>query len=200
MVGTFALPAYAITEIPDTYVPANVQEFTADEVDELVANLAMAQLEVDSTDSVAEMQRLDKEAADKAAAEKQGKKDGVAADKPADVAYVGGSGSGAILGNALAQVGVMQDCTALVENALRAAGYPAGDLGTQVHEYAQFGSVIPNSQAGPGDILVRGGHVAVLVSTDGTRVTAVHGGWAGNQTVVGDDGTPLSAYTVVRVG
>ena len=84
---------------------------------------------------------------------------------------------------ALAQVGRMQDCTMLVTNALRSVGinfhdWPAG--------YLSLGSVVPASQAIPGDLVYYrdGGlglaHIAVYAGNG----QAVHGGWLGNQTVV----------------
>lgn len=76
---------------------------------------------------------------------------------------------------AIAQVGVSQDCTMLVTNALKAVGinfhgWPA--------EYAQLGSFTDNPV--PGDIIIYSGHVALYIGNG----QAVHGGWLGNQTVI----------------
>lgn len=88
----------------------------------------------------------------------------------------------AIANAALAQLGRIQDCTALVTNALRAVGisfhgWPAG--------YLTLGRLVTAEQAAPGDLLyyANGGtgvaHIAVYIGGG----MAVHGGWNGNQTV-----------------
>lgn len=88
---------------------------------------------------------------------------------------------------ALAQVGVYQDCTMLVTNALKAVGinfhgWPA--------EYLSLGPVTNNPV--PGDIIVYSGHVAIYIG-DGK---AVHGGYLGNQTVVWtvETGQPILGF------
>ena len=89
----------------------------------------------------------------------------------------------AIYQAALAQLGKYQDCTMLVTNALKAVGinfhdWPAG--------YMSLGTVVPASQAQPGDLIyyANGGmglaHIAVYAGNG----QAVHGGWNGNQTVL----------------
>ena len=89
----------------------------------------------------------------------------------------------AIYQAALAQLGTFQDCTLLVTNALKAVGinfhdWPAG--------YMSLGTVVPASQAQPGDLVyyANGGtglaHIAVYAGNG----QAVHGGWLGNQTVL----------------
>ena len=89
----------------------------------------------------------------------------------------------AIYQAALAQLGKYQDCTMLVTNALKAVGinfhdWPAG--------YMSIGTVVPASQAQPGDLIyyANGGmglaHIAVYAGNG----QAVHGGWNGNQTVL----------------
>lgn len=91
-----------------------------------------------------------------------------------------GSASG-IVSAALAQLGVNQDCTMLVTNALAANGIyfhsaPAG--------YLSLGVVTNDPQ--PGDLIyyADGGlgmaHIAVYIGGG----QAVHGGWHGNQTVI----------------
>lgn len=67
-----------------------------------------------------------------------------------------------IVSAALAQLGDMQDCTALVERSLRAAGVNGvGDLGTQVGEYTALGGKVVTDLK-PGDVLVfPGQHVAI---------------------------------------
>ena len=105
---------------------------------------------------------------------------------PAAVAttQVASSNKGAaIYQAALAQLGTFQDCTMLVTNALKAVGinfhdWPAG--------YMSLGTVVPASQAQPGDLVyyANGGtglaHIAVYAGNG----QAVHGGWLGNQTAL----------------
>jgi peptidoglycan DL-endopeptidase CwlO len=91
--------------------------------------------------------------------------------------------AGAIVAAAYGQIGVGQDCTALVENALRAAGYSVGDLAPA--QFFAYGTQVSTPQ--PGDIIyyANGGagvaHVAIYVGNG----QAVHGGWAGYSTVLG---------------
>lgn len=97
---------------------------------------------------------------------------------------VSASGKGAaILSAAYAQLGVHQDCTMLVTNALAAVGihfhdWPAG--------YLSLGDTVPMSQAQPGDLLYYadgGGGMAHIAVYAGNGM-AVHGGFNGNDTVV----------------
>ena len=89
----------------------------------------------------------------------------------------------AIYQAALSQVGVIQDCTMLVTNALKSVGinyhdWPAG--------YMSLGTIVSASEAQPGDLIyyANGGmglaHIAVYAGNG----QAIHGGWLGNQTVV----------------
>ena len=84
---------------------------------------------------------------------------------------------------ALSQVGIIQDCTMLVTNALKSVGinyhdWPAG--------YMSLGTIVSASEAQPGDLIyyANGGmglaHIAVYAGNG----QAIHGGWLGNQTVV----------------
>jgi peptidoglycan DL-endopeptidase CwlO len=89
----------------------------------------------------------------------------------------------AVAAAALAQLGVHQDCTALVSNALAAVGihfhgWPA--------DYMSLGHVVPESAAQPGDLIfyANGGmglaHIAVYIGGG----MAVHGGWDGETTAI----------------
>ena len=107
-----------------------------------------------------------------------------AAPAAAATTQVASSNKGAaIYQAALAQLGVYQDCTMLVTNALKAVGinfhdWPAG--------YMSLGTVVPASQAQPGDLIyyANGGmglaHIAVYAGNG----QAIHGGWNGNQTAL----------------
>ena len=105
---------------------------------------------------------------------------------PAAVAttQVASSNKGAaIYQAALAQLGTFQDCTLLVTNALKAVGinfhdWPAG--------YMSLGTVVPASQAQPGDLVyyANGGTGLAHIGVYAGNGQAVHGGWLGNQTVL----------------
>ena len=94
------------------------------------------------------------------------------------------SGKGATISSAaMGQLGVGQDCTALVTNALRAAGinhhgWPAS--------YLSLGTQVSAGQAKPGDLVyyADGGmgaaHIAVYIGGG----KAVHGGWNGGTTAI----------------
>lgn len=106
-------------------------------------------------------------------------------------ANVAASGAGAVVvASALAQLGVTQDCTALVRTALRSAGLPTTPMGPSA--FASLGRVISAAEAQPGDVAYYsnngygGQHVAIYIGNG----QAVHGGWLGNQTVVASVNIP----------
>lgn len=100
----------------------------------------------------------------------------------APVAHGSGLGAG-IAAAALSQIGVEQDCTALVSNSLRAVGInfhsaPAG--------YLSLGTIVSAAQAQPGDLVYYanggGGQAHIAVYIGGGK--AVHGGWEGHTTKI----------------
>lgn len=102
-----------------------------------------------------------------------------------------GNADGSIYSAAMSQIGVNQDCTALVSNSLAAAGiyfhgWPS--------DYLSLGPSVSYSQAQPGDVLVYNGHVAIYAGNG----MAVHGGFNGNQTVLYSANCSSGAFTVVR--
>jgi cell wall-associated NlpC family hydrolase len=85
---------------------------------------------------------------------------------------------------AYAQVGITQDCTAMVEKALGASGIRVGDLAPM--QFMNYGKVVSTPQ--PGDMIVQSGHVAIFVGNG----KALSGGMNGvNETIV----HPLSWLT-----
>ncbi|MCC9145295.1 MULTISPECIES: LysM domain-containing protein [unclassified Arthrobacter] len=93
------------------------------------------------------------------------------------------SGTNAImLASAQSQLGAAQDCTVLVEVALRAAGHSVGDLGPA--QLAAYGTQVSTPE--PGDIAyyADGGmglaHIAIYIGNG----QAIHSGWNGSETVV----------------
>ena len=202
LVGTFSIPAYAtapeVQGMPDGF--ANVQTLETVDVDTAPLSLEAPEGAVDS--AILEQERLEAEAK-KAEEEAAAVAAAAAADTKKSSAFSGkdvpaGVGAQGIVTAALAQLGDIQDCTALVERALRAVGVPAGDLGTQVGEYTGLGgTLVTSGDYAPGDVLIWSGrHVAVYIGNG----QAVHGGYGGNQTVVAGafiDGSPDG---VVRFG
>ena len=99
--------------------------------------------------------------------------------------------SSTIASAALAQLGVGQDCTMLVTNALAAAGISHHGW---PESYASLGSWTSNPV--PGDIIIYSGHVAVYIGNG----QAVHGGWNGNQTVIWSVNCANSLIGYIHVG
>jgi len=62
-----------------------------------------------------------------------------------------------MLASAYRQVGITQDCTAMVEKALRAAGKPVGDIGPRA--FLGLGTRVATPI--PGDMVVQSGHVGI---------------------------------------
>jgi hypothetical protein len=79
-----------------------------------------------------------------------------AAPAPAAAPAAGGLNA-AMLAAAYGQLGITQDCTAMVEKALGAAGKPVGDLGPM--QFLNYGTVVGTPQ--PGDMVVQSGHVGI---------------------------------------
>lgn len=101
------------------------------------------------------------------------------------------SGRGAILlGAAYAQIGIKQDCTRMVENALLSLNIVSGDLAPG--QFSRFGTVVGTPE--PGDILISAGHVGIYAGNG----QMVSGGFNGSDTVL----HPVSyvgGFTAIRV-
>lgn len=102
-----------------------------------------------------------------------------------------GTGTGAaILANAYGQLGIKQDCTAMVEKALRSVGKSVGDLAPT--QFFQYGTVV--SAPAPGDLIITSGHVGVYAGNG----QVVSGGVNGYDTQVHSISW-LGGYSAVRV-
>jgi cell wall-associated NlpC family hydrolase len=88
----------------------------------------------------------------------------------------------AILASANSQLGIQQDCTAMVEKALRSVGKSVGDLAPG--QFYQYGPVVGTPAAG--DLVITAGHVGV---------------YAGNGQVVsgGVDGYKTEVHSISRL-
>ncbi|MDI3213463.1 NlpC/P60 family protein [Arthrobacter sp. AL12] len=119
-----------------------------------------------------------------------------AAPAPAPAAAPAAGGVNAtLLAVAYGQIGITQDCTAVVEKALNSAGIPVGNIGPQA--FLNYGKVVASPL--PGDIIVQSGHVAIYAGNG----QAISGGMNGvNATMT----HPLSwltatgSVTFVRAG
>ena len=113
---------------------------------------------------------------------------------PAAAAPAAGGVNAAMVASAYAQIGVFQDCTAMVEKALGSAGIPVGDLGPM--QFMNYGKVVSTPQ--PGDMIVQSGHVAIYIGNG----QAISGGINGNQTGIHPISwlTATGPLTYVRAG
>ena len=113
---------------------------------------------------------------------------------PAAAAPAAGGVNAAMVASAYAQIGVFQDCTAMVEKALGSAGIPVGDLGPM--QFMNYGKVVSDPQ--PGDMIVQSGHVAIYIGNG----QAISGGINGNQTGIHPISwlTATGPLTYVRAG
>lgn len=115
----------------------------------------------------------------------------VAPATPVVSAPVVSSGIGAALvASAYGQIGINQDCTAMVEKALRSVGKNVGDLAPL--DFYRYGTVVTNPQ--PGDLMIRPGHVAIYVGNG----MAISGGFNGGHTEL-HPASYLAGSTFVRV-
>lgn len=99
-----------------------------------------------------------------------------------------------LLEAARGQLGTYQDCTALVEKALRLIGFGVGDLAPM--GFGSFGFQVSADDAQPGDIMMRWGHVAIYAG-DGI---AVQGGYNGTTVEVGGaSSSPYNYAMIIRL-
>lgn len=100
-----------------------------------------------------------------------------AAAAPAAASTAPSSSVGAALvASAYSQIGVAQDCTAMVEKALRSVGKSVGDLAPS--QFFAYGTVVGSPEAG--DLVITSGHVAIYVGNG----QVISGGFNGMNTVL----------------
>lgn len=180
MASVFAFPAYATPEVEEFQYYTPVQQLTTADADGSLG-LQGPKAELAPTP---EPEPATQTASATAAAGFSG------ADLPA------GSGASGLVAAALAQQGQAQDCTAMVERALRAIGYSVGNVG--VTGFDGYGKVVRSGAYAPGDIMVWPGHphVAIYIGNG----MAVHGGYNGSTVVAGYKSYGQVPAYVVRVG
>lgn len=154
-------------------VRLEVQATTPEELEQIRAELEAA----------AQEEREQQEAAAAASSSSNsGSGSGSSSSSTASASASAGASGSVIANAALAQVGIAQDCVALVRKSIAAAGLPYSGMGSLFN----LGPTIPMSAASPGDVIyyadggVGRAHVAIYIG--GGR--AVHGGWSGYNTVV----------------
>lgn len=104
-----------------------------------------------------------------------------------------GAANGALIGSALKYVGVAWDCTRLVEQSLRDIGHDIGDVGPM--GFGGMGTVfIDRNSVQPGDIMMRGGHVAIYMGNG----QAIQGGYDGRVVVASDSPSFYSSFVRVN--
>ena len=82
-----------------------------------------------------------------------------ASSTPAPAPAAASGVAAGLVASAYSQIGVAQDCTAMVEKALRSVGKSVGDLAPG--QFFAYGTVVGSPQAG--DLVITGGHVAIYV-------------------------------------
>jgi len=185
MVGVFAFPAYAVPDVEGTPDGLSAsQSFVTEDAD---ASIPAGKVSAQAVPVV------------QAPTENQGATAAVSASWFQDIPA--GAGAQGLVAAARAQVGVNQDCTDLVQNALAKIGLTTSrlnggpDLG--IGSFYAFGHRVTDGKFAPGDILIwPGQHVAVYIGNG----MAVHGGYGGNRTVIAGYASPNAHPDVVRIG
>ena len=180
-------------------------------IKELEAKIASLQTEVDNLVSAS----ATKEQASSVNQAQVGNTDGtggktVTSALRASVNSIDNAQRKAVVQAALSQLGKTQDCTMLVTNSL-------ASIGINHHgwpeSYTSLGTQVSRADAKPGDIIVwydngtkimMGNgkvqqHVALVVSNDNGKITAVHGGWNGNTTALWSDQIAGNASTPIFI-
>ena len=187
LIGTFALPAYAAPLVPSEEYYAQEQSLATNE--DVATNVSYERIEGLTS---SEIQQLLAEDAARVAAAERGNQEALAALRAQYADVPVGSGAAGLIAAARAQLGQRQDCTALVERALRAIGYSVGDAAPM--GFAAYGTRVDPAYVQPGDIMMRGGLVAIY-----TGGAAIHGGFGGNTVESVYDSNPYGYSVIVRL-
>lgn len=211
LVGAFGLPAYAVAPTvegaPDADISAQqlvtpVTEVQVSPVVSLDGEVGADIIAQERKEKEAEEKKKADAAAQLAAAQTAGQAATAGPASKSGVDVPAGVGAEGLVAAALAQVGVSQDCTDLVQNALAGIGMATprtqGGYDHGVSDFYQYGTPVTDGNYAPGDILIWPGapHVAIYIGNG----QAVHGGWGGNQTVVNTYASPSATPDVVRLG
>ncbi|WP_347754334.1 NlpC/P60 family protein [Agrococcus sp. ProA11] len=164
----------------------DVQATTREELEQILAELeaaAAAEIEAQEQAQAEEAAAANASSGTAGVGSSSGASSSAAPAAPAAPAAASAGASGSVIANAaLSQVGVSQDCVAMVRKAIAAAGLPYSGMGSLFN----LGPTIPMSAASPGDVIyyadggVGRAHIGIYIG--GGR--AVHGGWSGYNTVV----------------
>lgn len=109
---------------------------------------------------------------------------------PSGTAVASSAIGAALVASAYGQIGTNQDCTAMVEKALRSVGKSVGDIAP--NDFYRYGTVVTNPQ--PGDLMIQPGHVAIYVGNG----MAISGGFNGGHTEL-HPASYIAGSTFVRV-
>lgn len=213
MVATFSMPAYASTPLDwakeaETNPALQQTLITVDAEAEVVpidapeAEVGAEILEQERKEKEAEKAAAEREAAARQAQQAQPQGDSQTKTPSPNKKVPTGKGASGLVDAARAQIGVAQDCTDLVQNALAAIGMTTRrdqggyDLGPM--DFGRFGTAVSASEAQYGDIMMRGGHVAIYTG-DGVNHSAVHGGFGGSTVESVYDANPGGYDVIVRI-
>ena len=185
IIGTFALPAYAF----------NPADGAVDHTTFVAPSVATQSLYVSASGETSTARDAFSTTAAVATRVVGQTASGAPLTRGASVDVSGIASNSALLSAALSLVGMSGDCTMLVESALRLLGYQVGDLGPM--GFGGYGTVFSDpSQVQPGDIMMRGGHVAIYAAPG----LAVQGGIGFMSYLTSVASNPAEYVSFVRVG
>jgi cell wall-associated NlpC family hydrolase len=185
LVTTFSLPAYAVNH--------HSEQISVEEFQELMEQAQQIQLDGEAAAASATRDGYSTAAAVRAPSAGTAPRAVNGSFRGVDVSGIASNSS--VLNSALGIVGMRGDCTAFVEQTLRNMGHSVGDLGPM--QFGAYGTVFADpSQVQPGDIMMRGGHVAIYAGNG----LAAHGGLGGMSYLTPIDASPGNYALFVRVG
>jgi cell wall-associated NlpC family hydrolase len=181
LMATFSIPAYAI----DSSDHVDVEAYKA----QLAAEAQLLEISGESNASASRDGYTTAAAVTVAAATRSASSSRVSVD------VSGIASNSALLNASLNLIGMPGDCTAFVEQSLRNLGYSVPDLGPM--QFGGYGTVFSDpSQVQPGDIMMRGNHVAIYAGNG----LATQGGIGGTSVLTSISGDPHQYSLFVRVG